>query len=341
MSLRNDLDVLVVGGGTFGTAMATILAEMGKRVKIWVSRKEQAEEISRQHTNSRYLPGYALPENLCATTDLGKAVKGTKIILMAIPSKSFRDVVRQVGDYVEGDQIVFHTTKGLEVETFKTMSMILREEICTLKIGVFSGPNLAVELMERNPAGATVASRYDEVVHTIQDLFRGGRMRVYSGHDVIGTEISGAFKNILALAAGMSDGIGFGDNSKALLLTRGLSEMARLGVSIGADVFTFSGLAGVGDLMATCASPLSRNHQVGERLAKGELLDDILASMNQVAEGVVTTEAVHRRALAIGLDLPIVRSVRGVLYESWTVLDALKMLMEIPVGDELSALRYS
>ena len=165
-------------------------------------------------------------------------------------------------------------------------------------------------------------------------------MRVYSGHDVIGTEISGAFKNILALAAGMSDGMGFGDNSKALLLTRGLSEMARLGVLIGSDVFTFSGLAGIGDLMATCASPLSRNHQVGERLAKGELLEDILASMTQVAEGVVTTKAFHKKALSNNLDLPIVKAVQNVLYENKTVPEALKDLMQIPVGDELSALRY-
>ena len=340
MSIRKELEVLVVGGGTFGTAVAAILAEMEKLVKIWVRREEQAEEINEKHTNSRYFPNHILPSNLKATTDLAGSVEGTPVILMAIPSRSFRLVAREVGDHVEGDQVVCHTTKGFEIETFKRMSTILREETCTLKTGVFSGPNLAVELMDGFPAGATVASCYNEVVTVVQDLFRGGRVRVYGGRDVVGTEMASAFKNIIALASGLSDGMGFGDNTKALLLTRGLSEMARLGVSMGADVFTFGGLTGIGDLMATCASPLSRNHQVGERLAKGEKLDEILGSMTQVAEGVPTTEAVYRHTVSIGLDLPIVRAMHGILYEAWKVEDALSQLMAIPVGDELSALRY-
>lgn len=340
MSIRKELEVLVVGGGTFGTAVATILTEMEKRVKIWVRREEQAEEINLKHTNSRYFPNHTLPSNLQATTDLAGSVEGTPVIFMAIPSRSFRLVAREVGDHVEGDQIVCHTTKGFEIETFLRMSEILREETCTLKIGVFSGPNLAVEIMDGFPAGATVASFYKEVVEVVQDLFQGGRMRVYGGPDVVGTEMAGAFKNIIALASGVSDGMGFGDNTKALLLTRGLSEMARLGVSIGADVFTFSGLSGIGDLMCTCASPLSRNHQVGERMAKGEKINDILESMTQVAEGVPTTEAVHRHAVSIDLDLPIVRAMHGILYEEWKVEDALRQLMSIPVGDELSTLRY-
>ncbi len=340
MSARKELDCLVVGGGTFGTALAMVLLEMGKRVRIWVRREEHAGEINTEHTNSRYLPSFSLPEALEATTDLSGSAAGTPVVLMAVPSRSFRSVARLVGDHVEGDQIVIHATKGLEIETLKTMSQILREETCTLKIGAFSGPNLAVEIMKGFPAGATVASSYKEVVTVVQDLFRGGRMRVYGGPDVVGTEIAGAFKNIIALAAGISDGKGFGDNTKALLLTRGMSEMARLGVSLGGDVFTFSGLAGFGDLMATCGSPLSRNHQVGSRLAGGETLEQILESMTQVAEGVPTTEAVHRHAVSAGLDLPIVRAVHGILYEQWKVEDALERLMAIPVGDELSALRY-
>jgi len=340
MSARAELDVLVVGGGTFGTALASLLAEMGRRVRLWTRRPEQAEEINREHTNRRYFPSHTLPPGLEATSDLAAAVRGAPIVFLAVPSRSFRSVARTLGDSLEGDQCVCHTTKGFEIETFKRMSTILREETCTLKTGVFSGPNLAVELMNGYPAGASVASHYQEVTAVVQDLFRGGRMRVYGGRDVAGTEIAGAFKNILALAAGVSDGMGFGDNSKALVLTRGLSEMARIGVSLGADVFTFCGLAGIGDLMATCASPLSRNHQVGVRLAKGEKLSEILTSMTQVAEGVPTTEAVQRYAVAHGLDLPIVRAMHGVLFESWQVEDAVRNLMSIPVGDELSALRY-
>jgi len=340
MSVRDELDCLVVGGGTFGTALASLLLGLGKRVRLWVRREEQAEEINREHTNRRYLPDFALPGNLEAVTDLAGTLAGTPLVLMAVPSRSFREAARLVGDHLEGDQVVVHTTKGFEIETFLRMSQILREETCSLKIGAFSGPNLAVEIMKGHPAGATVASSYREVVDTVQALFRGGRMRVYASQDVVGTEMAGAFKNIIALAAGVSDGMGFGDNTKALLLTRGLSEMARVGVSAGGDVFTFSGLAGFGDLMATCASPLSRNHQVGTRLARGEPLGAILESMAQVAEGVPTTEAVHRYALAQGLDLPIVRAVHGILYEGWNVEDALVRLMAIPVGDELSALRY-
>jgi glycerol-3-phosphate dehydrogenase (NAD(P)+) len=338
---QRDLDVLIVGGGSFGTALATLLAGTGKAFEMWVRREELAEEINNRHTNSRYASGHTLSDGIRATTNLAEAVRRAPVILMAVPSKSFRQVARAVGDSIQGDQILVHTTKGFEIETFKRMSVILREETCTLKTGVLSGPNLAGEIMAGHPAGATVASHYDEVIRAIQGLFAGGgRIRVYGGHDVLGTEVGSAFKNIIALAAGASDGMGFGDNTKSLLLTRGLSEMARIGVALGADVFTFGGLTGVGDLMCTCASPLSRNHQVGARLAKGEALDDILSSMTQVAEGVPTTKAVQRYAEWVGLDLPIVKAVYRLLFEDWKVPDALAQLMDLPVGDELAALRY-
>ncbi len=338
---KKDLDVLIVGGGSFGTAIATLLSETGKSLEMWVRRKELADEINTHRTNSRYAKGHTLPEGVRATTDLAEGVRRAPAILMAVPSKSFREVARAVGDTIQGDQILVHTTKGFEIETFKRMSTILREETCTLKTGVFSGPNLAGEIMARHPAGATVASHYDEVIQVMQALFKeSGYIRVYGGHDVVGTEVGSAFKNIIALAAGMSDGMGFGDNTKSLLLTRGLGEMARVGVAMGGDVFTFGGLTGVGDLMCTCGSPLSRNHQVGERLAKGETLEEILDSMTQVAEGVPTTKAVKLYADSVGLDLPIVQAVHRLLFEGWKVEDALVQLMHLPVGDELAALRY-
>ena len=341
MKKQKNLDVLIVGGGSFGTALATLLSETGKAFEMWVRREELAEEINTQHTNTRYASGHTLPGAIRATTNLAEGVKRATAILMAVPSKSFREVARAVGDTIQGDQILVHTTKGFEIETFNRMSTILREETCTLKTGVLSGPNLAGEIMAGHPAGATVASHYDEVIHAVQDLFEGGdRIRVYGGHDVVGTEVGSAFKNVIALAAGMSDGMGFGDNTKSLLLTRGLSEMARVGVALGADVFTFGGLSGVGDLMCTCASPLSRNHQVGERMAKGEALNDILASMTQVAEGVPTTKAVQRYATSVGLDLPIVCAVHRILFEQEGVAESIAQLMHLPVGDELAALRY-
>ncbi len=340
MSSGKNLDVLVVGGGSFGTALATLLAELGKRVHVWVRREEQAEEINKEHRNSQYLPEFELPSNLEATIDLAGSIRRTPVVLMVLPSRAFREVAGKVGDHIQGDQVLVHATKGLEIETFKRMSEILREETCSLKIGVISGPNLAVEIMAGHPAGASVASHYREVVDKIQDLFRGGRMRVYGGHDVIGTELGGAFKNIIAIAVGAVGGMGLGDNTKSLLMTRGLSEMARFGVALGADVFTFGGLAGIGDIMATCASPLSRNHRVGKGLAEGEKLDHILKTMGQVAEGVPTTKAVHHQAMELDLDLPIVRAVHSVLYEGQTTQEALAELMRLPVGDELAALRF-
>jgi glycerol-3-phosphate dehydrogenase (NAD(P)+) len=340
MSLRDEVDVLVLGGGTFGTALASLLTDQGRRVALWVRRPEQADEINSEHRNSRYLPDFELPAGLRATSDLAKAVPGAPLVLMVIPSKSFRQVAGQLGDHLQGDQVLVHATKGIEIATFKRMSQVLREETCALKIGVLSGPNLSRELMAGHPAGSLLASRYDEVVAKTQALFEGSRLRLYGGRDVIGTEVGGAFKNIIALAAGLSVGLGFGSNTQALLITRGLSEMARFGVAVGADVFTFGGLAGIGDLMATCASPLSRNHQVGARLAKGENLEDILASTHQVAEGVPTTEAVYRQALEMRLDLPIVRAVHARLYEGWSNQQVVEHLMTLPVGAELARLRF-
>lgn len=340
MSTRFELDILVVGGGTFGTTLGTLLCGGKHRVRLWVRREQQAEEINAKHTNNRYLGDFRLNRELRATTDLAGSVSRTPVVLVAVPSKYFREVAREIGDSFQGEQILVHATKGIEIDTFKRMSDVLREETCAKKIGVISGPNLAREIIAGHPAGALVASRYDEVVERIQALFAGSWMRMYGGKDVIGTEIGGSFKNIIALAAGVADGMGLGDNTKALLITRGLSEMARFGVALDADVFTFGGLAGIGDLMATCASPLSRNHQVGERLAKGEKLKDIVESMNQVAEGVTTTKAVYQQARQLGLDLPIVRAVYGLLYEGWAGQRALKNLMSIPTGRELAALRY-
>ncbi|MFC1610238.1 NAD(P)H-dependent glycerol-3-phosphate dehydrogenase [Myxococcota bacterium] len=338
--MSGDLEILVVGGGSFGTALANILAGLGRRTQLWVRREDLAEEINTRHTNSRYLEGFELSGNLEATTDLEGATRQAPVILLVVPSKGFREVAQMLGDHLRGEQILVHATKGIEIGTFKRMSEILREETCVLKIGVLSGPNLARELMVGQPAGALIASRYDQVVAEVQDLFRGGMLRTYGGRDVIGTEVGGSFKNIIALAAGVADGMGMGDNPKALLVTRGLGEMARFGAAMGANVFTFGGLAGIGDLMATCGSPLSRNHQVGERLGKGEKLDDILGSMTHVAEGVPTTKAVHAFLESKRVDLPIVSAVHGMLYGGISARETVKKLMAIPVGDELAALRF-
>jgi len=335
-----SVDLCIVGGGSFGSALALVVAGRGRRVRMWVRRQEQADEINREHTNKPYLEQRRLPDEVSATCDMQEAVAGTPVVLMAVPSKSFREVARSVGEHIRGDQVLVHATKGIEVPTFSRMTQILREETCALKIGVLSGPNLAAELVQGHPSGAVIASRYDEVVRSVQALFAGAHLRVYGGRDVVGVEFAGAFKNIIAIAAGVADGFGFGDNARSLVITRGLSEMALMGSSLGGDVFTFGGLAGVGDLVATCNSKLSRNHQVGERLAQGQDLDTILRGLRFVAEGVPTTDAVHRRAASIGLRLPICEAVHSVLFQGCSATSAMQMLMTLPVGDELSALRY-
>lgn len=329
----------VIGGGAFGTTLASLLAEIGRKVVLWVREEGLARAITRHHVNDLFLPGFRLPPRLRATTDLHGLVPRARVVLMVVPSEYFRGVARAVGEVIEGDQVVVHATKGIEVATFRRMSEVLREETCALKVGALSGPNLSGEIMAGKPAGAVIASQDDEVVATVQALFKGSRLRTYGGRDVIGVEVGGSFKNIIALAAGAVDGLGMGDNTKALLLTRGLGEMARFGVALGADVFTFCGLAGIGDLMATCASRLSRNRQFGERLAAGETPEQIKSAMTSVAEGVPTAAAVYRQAVGLGLDLHIVRAVHAVLYEGWTVSDALTWLQSNPAGHDVEPLR--
>lgn len=339
MTAASGPAVLVVGGGAFGTTLAALLAERGHDVRLWVRRAEQAELINRDHVNARYLPDVRLPATLAAVTELRVEARRASLVLMVVPTAWFRMTARSLGEALGGDQVVVHASKGLELETGRRMSEVLRDETCVRKIGVLSGPNLAREIGAGHPAGALVASRYDEVLALVQGLFEGSRLRVYRGRDVVGAELCGAFKNVIALAAGVVDGFGLGDNPKALLLTRGLSEMARFVAAEGGEPLTCGGLAGIGDLVATCSSPQSRNHQFGVRLAQGEPRAVIEAGAIQVAEGVPTTAAVHRRATALGLELPIVRAVHGVLYEAWSASAALEWLMARPVGTELAALR--
>ena len=329
----------VVGAGSWGTTLAKILGDNGQQTLVWAYEDEVCEEINQQHQNSRYVPDARLADCIEATNDLQRLCESCSFILMVVPSHVFRPVANQMGDHLHGEHVIIHCTKGIEQGSFKRMSQVLREETCTRKLGVLSGPNLSTELARQRPAGTLVASAFGEVVERAQGLLHNNYFRVYSGSDVVGAEVSGAFKNIIALAAGVVDGMELGDNTKALLLTRGLNEMARYGISMGADVFTFGGMAGIGDLMATCASPLSRNHQVGERLARGETLQQIQESMFMVAEGVKTTRPVHNYCRDKALDLPIVAAVHALLYEGSSVPEAMKELMARGIGEEFEALQ--
>jgi glycerol-3-phosphate dehydrogenase (NAD(P)+) len=330
--------VSVIGAGSWGTTLAKVLGENGRPTLLWARREELCREINQSHENRDYLPGFELPPTVTATHDLERVVESSKLILLVVPSHGFRQLANELGNFVTGEHVVVHATKGIEQDSFRRMSDVLLEETCLRKIGVLSGPNLARELSARHPTGTLVASRFDEVYRRFHAALHNDYFRVYWGHDVIGAEVGGAFKNIVALAAGVAAGLGLGENTKALLLTRGMSEMARLGTAMGADVLTFGGMAGFGDLIATCSSSLSRNHQVGVRLAKGESLEAIQADMRMVAEGVKTTGAVFEYARKKGLDLPIVGAVHRLIYERGDVPTLLRDLMAIPTGAEFVAL---
>ncbi len=331
--------VTVIGAGSWGTTLARILADNGRDVLLWARDRSLTAAINRHRVNERYLPGFDLPPNLEATSDLSRACRESPMLVLVVPSHGLRKVAHRMGRHVGGDQIVVHATKGIEIGTFKRMSEVLREETCLRKIGVLSGPNLARELAARKPAGTLVASAYREVREAAAAAFHNAYFRVYTGSDVAGAEVGGAFKNVIAVAAGIVDGMGLGDNTKALLLTRGLNEMARLGESLGSGIVSFGGMAGIGDLMCTCASPLSRNHQVGERLARGQRRRQIEAEMTMVAEGIKTAKAVHEFAARKGLDLPIAEGVYRLLYTRKGVKRVLDELMALPAGDEFPELR--
>ena len=251
-------------------------------------------------------------------------------------------MARTLGDDLEGDQNVVHVTKGFEIETFSRMSQVLREETCTLKVGVLSGPTVATELAAGQPSGAVLASKFGEVVERTQALFDGTTFRVYGGHDIVGVEVAGAFKELVAVAAGAVDGLGLGQSTKWLVVTRGLREMAALGVAMGADVFTFGGLAGVGELGAACSSDRSLGHRLGRLLAEGNVtVAEALERMPGFVEALPTSEAVQRHSTRFGVDLPIARAVYDLLHGERPVRQCVDDLMSIPVGQEMAALKLS
>ncbi len=309
--------VSVIGAGSWGTAFASVLARNGTPVTLWARRAACAEEINTARRNSSYLPNVELPLLLHATTSLEGALDGADVVVLGIPSHCFRDKVAEIAPLLADDASLVSLTKGIEPDTLLRMSEVAADaaKVAADRVAVLSGPNLAKEVAKGLP-GATVVSCPDiERAKRLQNVFHAPTFRVYTNTDIIGVEIGGATKNVVAIAAGVADGLGYGENALAALVTRGLVEITRLGVKLGADPLTFVGLAGVGDLVATCLSKLSRNHQVGERLGAGEKLDDIIASMNMVAEGVKSCAGILKLAERAGVDMPIATRVGKVLYE--------------------------
>ena len=329
MGLTDASRVAVVGAGSWGTAFATITAEKGVDTVLWARRSDLADEINAQHRNPDYLGEFELPPSLTASHDVQKAVEGADVVVMAVPSHAFREVFIQVHPHVADGVPFVSLTKGIEQDTLQRMTEVMADEagLAADRLAVVSGPNLAKEVMRRMPSASVVACADEATADVLQGLFMAPFFRVYTNPDVVGCELSGAMKNVIAIAAGIADGMGFGDNSRASLITRGLAEVARLGVKLGADPLTFAGLAGMGDLVATCISKLSRNRGVGEELGRGRKLDDIVGETRMVAEGVKTSKAVLALGKRQGVDLPLTEQVVKVLYEGVAPGDMVLSLM--------------
>lgn len=318
--------VAVVGAGSWGTTIAAIAARRTPTV-LWARRPELAAAIGVSHTNPDYLPGVALPELLRTTASLQAAVDGAELVVLAVPSHGCRDVVRRLAPHLAPGVPVLSLAKGLEGGTNARMTEVVRQELPGRAVGVLSGPNLAREIAVGQPAATVVAMTDPAVAEQVQDLLHTQRLRIYTNPDVIGCEVAGATKNVLAMAAGMSVGLGLGDSSLAALITRGLAEMGRLMVAMGGDPMTVASLAGVGDLVATCTSPLSRNRSVGVALGSGRALDELLAETRMVAEGVKTARPLVALAAARGVELPIGEQVAAVVDRRCSVPAALGSLM--------------
>lgn len=318
--------IAVVGAGSWGTTVASTVAQ-NQSTMLWARRAELAKQITTQHENIDYLRGSALTESLSCSSNLQDVVSDASIVMMAVPSNGFRDVLVEVAKYVSPRVPIVSLTKGLERDTLKRMTEVVADVLPRHCVAVLTGPNLAHEILAGQPAATVVGCDDDEIAKQIQVLLTRPTLRVYTNPDVVGCEIGGVVKNVIAIAAGIVEGMGFGNNSKATLITRGLAEMSRLGVALGANPTTFTGLAGIGDVVATCASAQSRNTAVGVRLGKGESITSITASMKMVAEGVKSSLSVLQLAQRCKVDMPITEQVAAVCEGTISAKDSLVRLM--------------
>lgn len=322
----------VIGSGAWGTTLARLLAGKGIETTLWEHQPERARAMQEQRENALFLPGFRFPASLRVTADIAQATRAQDMLLLVTPSQRLRENLRLLAPTLGPETLLVSCSKGIEIGTLKRMSEIICEELpnARQRLASLSGPNLSLEVAAEKPTAAVVASDAPEVALRARTLLTTEHFRVYNSDDVVGVELGGALKNIIAIGAGFNDGMGFGENAKAAFITRGLAEISRLGIAAGANPLTFAGLAGIGDLIATCASPLSRNQQLGRRLAAGEKLDEILASTHSVAEGVSTTRAALKFAKRYGVEMPITRQLSLVLFEG---LDPHKAVPELMMRD--------
>ncbi|MCQ2010087.1 MAG: NAD(P)H-dependent glycerol-3-phosphate dehydrogenase [Sporolactobacillus sp.] len=336
--------IAVLGAGSWGTALSMVLADNGFTVSLWSHRKEQANEILHEHTNQKYLPGVVLSDLISGTNSLSEALSHASAVLLVVPAKAMRDVLKQIRTIIEQPILFVHGVKGIEPGSFKRMSEVIEEEIpASLRtaVVVLSGPSHAEEVALRHPTTVAVASSNINAAQEAQDLFFNHYFRVYTNEDTVGVEIGGALKNIIALGAGLLDGLGYGDNAKAALITRGLAEISRLGTKMGAHPLTFIGLTGMGDLIVTCTSVHSRNWRAGNLLGKGEKLDTVLQQMGMVVEGVRTAEAAYALAKKMNIEMPITTAIYQVLFEDKHPKEAVDELMNRDKKDEIEPLSQS
>jgi len=328
----------VVGGGSWGTALAKLLADKGFVLDLWVFEPEVREQIEKDRENKVFLPNVKLPENIIPSNDIETVVKEKDFVLVVVPSHCMRDVAGRMKNFINPGTIVVTASKGIENKTHMTMTQILAEKIDFLpkeNFAVLSGPSFAKEVANKVPTVVAAASTSRQVSDYVQKIFSCPTFRVYVNDDPIGTQIGGAMKNVVAIAAGICDGMQMGLNPRAALITRGLTEMNRLGTKLGADPLTLAGLAGVGDLLLTCTGILSRNYTVGRQIGEGKKLDDIISEMRMVAEGVKTTRSVYNLSKKLGVDLPICNEVYSVLFEGRSVKETVERLMNRSLKHEL------
>ena len=322
--------ITVFGLGSFGTALANVLAENGHSVLMWGKNENTVNEINQLHKNKLYLKDATLNETIKATNQLEKAVDFSDIFLIALPTKAIREVVTKIDQRIKTKKTFIHVAKGIENGTFKRVSEMIEDSVSkdhSNGVGVLSGPSHAEEVVIKQPTTVAASSKDEQISKLIQDLFMNDYLRVYTNNDLIGVELGGALKNIIAVASGIVAGMGYGDNAKAALMTRGLAEISRLGEKLGADPMTFLGLGGIGDLIVTCTSTHSRNYTLGYKLGKGKTTDEALNEMNMVVEGIYTTNSVYHLANAQNVDMPITNALYKVLFEDKPVKDSVKDLM--------------
>ena len=308
--------VCVLGAGSWGTALALVVAKKGYNVSMWTLNEEQCNKINKDKENIDYLPGVVIPDNIVVTTNIEEAVKDGTIIVLAVPSQAIRSVCKQIKPFVKDNQILVDVAKGLEKGTGLRLSDVCNQELPNNKYVVLSGPSHAEEVSRDIPTTVVVSSEDIHIAEIVQDIFMSPKFRVYTNPDVVGVELGGALKNIIAFGAGICDGLGYGDNAKAALMTRGIKEIGRLGVAMGAKASTFSGLSGIGDLIVTCTSMHSRNRRAGILIGQGKTLEETLAEVKMVVEGITATDVAYNVAKELNVEMPITNAIYSVLYDN-------------------------